>query len=1036
MQRNGSRTFGDLMVQWHCSGDNLETTAECRLHLGTNSTIVILTPAIPSRTFFLADASQQAEGQLCLDTADDGTGVLLVMDYCVSSDTGEQIELDRWQVYRISGAPAPNWRQRQIGTDDWLTITWQVICSEDACIDVRVQLTPQGDIARTGLLNTQVSEWIQPLKHGEDNYQAITRMILSPQGEARLLLSLNEKEMHFSRAVLGRCSGEGPHPYPDVCSEQPETVALGKGRDFQELGCVYVPIPTLRQGPSHCFIQLTNDQSFQQKLSGQKHQQQRAAMIAEAQEFVSRPSKIYPDQFAVSADELNGAMERLKGEGLYTFVNGTFGSVQEARIALKALLQTDVETFLTAPDYKVQKARLQDSLLALLVLDSCPSPAVEWLVLALTVCHLAELLQAGTGTEPSDRKPLLTDSGDIGQALLASPVLPASILPLPAATTNDEARDDPPAPKAYTRPLGCAALRVVQQRLEGYRIGELAHVENLMPGELRERDRSHRLTLKEELNTSDHSHSSVSTDDGYGGSCELAELPNLEFKRAFDQLKQQYESDGLSVTVTGNWTDTFGQGTPQPVDRAVRQLLRHAAERASRRVTMQHQRAVLEVHTSRDNQRFDNSTGATQRIGIYRWVEALYRMRTFARGQRLILEIILPAPGAAYLRRLQTLHGLDPTPPLSPWLAIGSPFAVTRDNYTELATRYKICDLPAPPQKQRILSASLQLRPPLTVTTLAIPAGYRVQSAKLAWAFTASSALPNLTADPPTAQAPTLSVLVGDFHQDLDTSTPSGGAAIPTLDPFDRQLPVAVTGPCEDLNINIAVTCAFDDASPVFQAWQSRVFGALDAAYQSLSENFRNQVQGLAEMDEPVVETRRQLCRQAISCLIQIHFDSAQDKGKHQGWQKDAVALQLGPLFERALDWNEMIYTFYGDYHGPDDPQRWDWLQTLQKCCNAGGLNELLRAGTARLLVPVRAAYALSILYYLISNGRLWPGSDRRVAIHESQCVLAAAIRSRCPTPVSTPEHTCCMILPTGWMILQGNDNLPTFGSVIAKDRS
>lgn len=1035
MQKNGSRTFGNLTVEWSCSGDAREATAECRLRLGQSNTVVTLTPTTPCQPFSLADGGRQAEGKLCLETGDSGTGQLLVMDYRESPGTGEQLELDHWQAYHISGSPIPNWGRREVGTNGWLTAAWQVICSEDACLEVRVQLTPQGGISQTGLLNAQVSEWVQPLKYEGKDYQAVVELMFSPQGEAHLYLTLNGEDGQFSRVVLARCDGAGPPPPPSVRGETSESVMLGKGRDFQELGCVYVPTAMVWREPTCCFFQLANDQPFQQKLADQKRQNQRSAMIAEAQDFVSRPSTSYPDQFVASADELSGTMKRLQGEGLYALVNGSFSSEQELRTALEELLQTDIETFLTEPDYKTQKAQLQDSLLALLVLNSCPSTAIEWLVPALTVCHLAELLEADSEAEQSGRRPLLADQDAIDKALAASPILPASILPLPPATTGGETSDDPSPPVAYTRALGCAALRVIQQRLEGYRMGELAHVENLMPGELRERDQSHRLTLSEDLHNSDALQDSVSAENGYRSYSELAELPSLEFKRAFDQLKQQYESDGLSVTVSGDWTDTFGDGTPQPVDRAVRQLLRHAAEHASQRVTTRRQRAVLEVHTRKDNQRFDNSDGATQRIGIYRWVDALYRMRTIARGQRLILEIILPAPGDAYLHRLQALHGLDPTPPSSPWLAIAGPGAITRDNYIELATRYHIADPPAPPQKQLVLSTSLQLRPPLTATKLAIPAGYQAQSAKLAWAFTVPSASSDQASETQAAQPPTLSVLVGDCNQDLDTGNPSGNTTISTLDPVDGELPIAVSGQCEDLNLNIAVTCAFDDASPVFQTWQSRVFNALFEAYQGLSETYHKQLQALAFMETPIAETRRQLCRQAISCLIQIHFDGAQGGGT-QGWQKDAVTLQLGPLFERALEWEEMIYTFYDDYHGPDDPQRWDWLQTLQKCSRAGGLNELLRADTARLLVPVRAGYALLILYYLISDGRLWPGSERRVAVYEDQLALAAAIKNCCPTPAPTPEPAWNITLPTGWMILQGNDRLPAFDSAIPEDQA
>ena len=77
-------------------------------------------------------------------------------------------------------------------------------------------------------------------------------------------------------------------------------------------------------------------------------------------------------------------------------------------------------------------------------------------------------------------------------------------------------------------------------------------------------------------------------------------------------------------------------------------------------------------------------------------------------------------------------------------------------------------------------------------------------------------------------------------------------------------------------------------------------------------------------------------------------------------------------FFEQAFEWEQMTYLFY-PYFWIDKPS-WPDRVNLQSADVV--FAAFLRAGYARVLVPVTPAYRHAVLYFLNSGGQIWNGSD------------------------------------------------------------
>lgn len=270
---------------------------------------------------------------------------------------------------------------------------------------------------------------------------------------------------------------------------------------------------------------------------------------------------------------------------------------------------------------------------------------------------------------------------------------------------SDTRRITAPPPVPQHSEAGVADLLVVRQKIKAYELGELAHVENVMAGETRERG-TRRLTQIEEITETETEVETEKEKDLQ--STQRNELQNEAEKHVKSQLDieaglQVSGSFGPAVSFTSSLKAGYSTTTEESQRKASsfsQEVTQRTVEKVRERVRTLVRRRTLEEFEENNRHGFANTTAKHNR-GIYRWMNKVYDAQVFNYGQRLMFDFVVPEP-AAYL-----LYGLVENPPQDSELVKPTaptvagfplrPSHIGPGTYGDLVAKYRVVNAPAMP---------------------------------------------------------------------------------------------------------------------------------------------------------------------------------------------------------------------------------------------------------------------------------------------------------------------------------------------------
>ncbi|MDB5226211.1 MAG: hypothetical protein JWN78_404 [Bacteroidota bacterium] len=206
--------------------------------------------------------------------------------------------------------------------------------------------------------------------------------------------------------------------------------------------------------------------------------------------------------------------------------------------------------------------------------------------------------------------------------------------------------------------LGVGDLLKVEQEILCYEAGEVAHIENVMKGEFKDRStrdltRREETTITEEETITEEKHDLETTERSEMNK-ETSTVVNNDFK--LDQ----------GVQVTGEWgpvkvqTDTnisVGNSSSTTNNSAVnysKSVTERASTRVQKRIRKETRITIIKEFEEINKHGFENRqvTGAPEVqhiVGIYRWVNKIYRNTLWNYGKRMMLEFMVPEPSAYHI---------------------------------------------------------------------------------------------------------------------------------------------------------------------------------------------------------------------------------------------------------------------------------------------------------------------------------------------------------------------------------------------------
>lgn len=652
---------------------------------------------------------------------------------------------------------------------------------------------------------------------------------------------------------------------------------------------------------------------------------------------------------------------------------------------------------------------------------------------------------------------LFTRPADLRAFLLNCVVVFPSFVPVPA--------DD------LARPPAIADLKVVRQKLKKYEVGELAHIENVLRGESKSRVHR-RKDLREETTDITLEHEQVDEQDTQ--STDRFEMQKEVEKVVADDL--HFEA-GVSVSASyGPVSATISAGfeanhSQQESTRIASNFAHEVISKAAKRVrdrtlTRRTTRTVQEVEET-NTHGIDNSTKSDHMIGIYRYVDKVYEAQLFNYGRRLLLEFIVPEPAA--FTKLAAARATTPTGgaknPDEPTVATldssrrgGNPTGtrplqpddLTAANYLGWIARYYVQGAEAPPPSSVSVGVAFEgpAQPDVGITDatparkiykvnkeVAIPVGYAASHIK------GTMHMSNWLTD-------TL-LTVGSSNIALTEYRTGSGMA------FDSAIaaPAGISG-SSDLKLPIAIllenTWGYNFAAIVsctltadgLKKWQISTYEKIMSAYFELKRAYEEQlaaaqirggvaIQGSNPARNRATE-RDELKKSVISLLEQHHFD-------RPPIDRDAigpVAPQNYPeirfdvahderdyiqWFEQSFEWLDMTYTFYPYYWG----KKGDWTTEALRDDPDPTFASFLRAGAARVVVPVRPGFEKAMALYL-ATGIIWNGTQvPQVGDPLFVSIVQEIQEQQDQRDEGTLEDKWPVTVPTTLVILQQSGELP-----------
>jgi hypothetical protein len=603
---------------------------------------------------------------------------------------------------------------------------------------------------------------------------------------------------------------------------------------------------------------------------------------------------------------------------------------------------------------------------------------------------------------------------------------PAGACPV-SSTDAPIKKGDYPLKTCRFNSLGIGELQVVKQKLIGYEIGEIAHIENVMASE--KRTRNHRTLHKTEEFTSYELEREEETER------DLETTTRFELQKEIDKEVQESTQKEAGLTVSGTYgvsvefsanagiaTDSSSSKTEslstsyskEKVDRSVHRI----QEKIKEKRTML---TIDEVEVINKHSFKNQEPGAEHINGIYSWVNKKYEAQVFNYGKRELIEVIIPEP-AAFIRYLQTRRpkeGSTISKPLKPGYCVRgkfiplSPGTVTPENYLDWIGAYNIQDIkPPPPEftwKTTVLksdtSSGDESDPTDLVLSILADEDFKMDPgyvATEAWfcvnmiGVTTHSTTQNKRWYWTNTTSTVSALSYGDFTIGQNTKLFKTDVVGKNYNPRhvllnkeDGKLPIAasVVSPFP-LNATVEVIC--QRTMKAMWEWRISTFNSIMNRYEMLKEEYEEAISGEENFGSVDIQGKNPLENQKIilnelkrQVITQMtgqtfdEFDAMQENVGEYGYPEQDVdeAFSEGQeirFIEQAFEWENLQYLFYPYYWG----KKKDWPFTSRLEDTDPLFQAFLQAGSCRLNIAVRPGFVTAVNTYL-STGKLpWDSKE------------------------------------------------------------
>lgn len=551
------------------------------------------------------------------------------------------------------------------------------------------------------------------------------------------------------------------------------------------------------------------------------------------------------------------------------------------------------------------------------------------------------------------------------------------------------------APVGNERPavhaIGWGDLIVVREQLVGYDAREIAHIENILPGEEKTREHELKQTTEQVTETTTVTETTrekdLQTTDRHELQTQVNSVIDEKFAiKAGLNLSARYGMVSINTSLDASFERSKSESksaTSQIAQEVVAKTVNKTFEqvRDLRRTTITEAIREYNLHSLKNLP--VNGIAPKPISGVYLWVEKIHQVELRHYGTRLMVEFHVPEPGLSLFSQAQATHIAVPKP--AP-LAIG-PADVDPSNYLCLTKLYGAIGVEPPPAQFIEVGYTWKSEPQedehggkaddTLAATIAIPDGYQPISGHA-----------SMTSVPWSGVEPNkiyLYVAVGGreviesigYTNDADWTIDQAAA-------WPDGVPVSLMGHGQwdkSLTLHVSLRCVRTDEA--LTAWRLKTWEKIVDARERLQQQYDRAVLEAAAQNAALFEIsgaseevnreveRNELKKWSIKTMRVESFDDALfDAVVKVGDQPEidpVVSDRQKPIvsfFEEAFEWREMSYFLYPYFWG----RRSAAAARLALTGTDYRHTAFLQAGAARVVVPVTPGYEERVLNYLDSD--------------------------------------------------------------------
>lgn len=582
-------------------------------------------------------------------------------------------------------------------------------------------------------------------------------------------------------------------------------------------------------------------------------------------------------------------------------------------------------------------------------------------------------------------------------------------------------------------PAGVADLLLVKQQLVRYEGADVAHIENVLKGESKEREHIRRRETEElifrETETTVTDERELESTDRFEMSKEASETirEEMKFKAGLEVSGKYGPVVEFSASAEGSYSRAKEEAT-KSASSFSQEVTQRSSHKISERVLERVSRRVTNEVTETNRHGINNEDGDGHIAGVYQWVNKVYQAQMFNYGIRALFDFMVPEPAAFLIEAMQSAHASAMTleKPVEFTLR---PDQITESNYHTWVKEYGATDVAPPPEPYKTKSLDFKAGGGDSETNynhtgqIAIDDGYEAIHGTV-------GKVANIWDD-----SHSLAVVLGDRAHRFGSG--SSWVWSTSLSGETDSIPFAADS-FHLSQVAVAVEVKCRRTARAMMKWRLETHGKLTTAYKARLSEYEEKLAQLEMQAGVAIEgqnpalnqelMRDELRKNCISILTEQHFDlfDAIGMGTNGLPQIDVYENEAeGPyvrFFEQAFEWEHMTWVTYPYFWG----RKSEWRERVSYEDTDPAFNEFLKAGYCRVVVPARQGFEGAIDHFM-QFGEIWNGGPLPAISSPLYLPIADELAERLDRPEGEiPQGDPWMVrVPTTLVHLRPDDKLP-----------